>query len=257
MKNSLIGLLLTFQFFTSIPVRKQLTMNRQTVTSMYAVMPVIGVLMGCTNLLIVTLNESYFHFSILFIAIILVIANIVMTGGLHLDGWIDLGDAFFSYQDQKRRLEILEDSRVGAFGAISLVVLLLLKVAFFYELFNRGLVNQLVYFVVIPFLGRLSILIYFLTMKNVKQTGLAAYFKSQVNDKQVWIAIVLYTVILVAVFTYFSLPLVFLLFLSMIVVVAIYRIWTIKNFGGMTGDLMGALYEGMELILWGILLLFI
>lgn len=257
MKNSLIGLLLTFQFFTSIPVRKQLTMDRQTVTSMYALMPVMGVLMGCTNLLIVYLNGSYFHFSPLFLAIILVVANIVMTGGLHLDGWIDLGDAFFSYQDQKRRLEILEDSRVGAFGAICLVVLLLLKVAFLYELFNRDLENHLVYFVVIPFLGRISILIYFLTMKNVKQTGLAAYFKSQVINKHVWTAIVIYTILLVAIFTYFSMPLVFILYLSMIGVIAIYRIWTLKNFGGMTGDLMGALYEGMELILWGILLLFI
>ncbi|SOC20970.1 cobalamin-5'-phosphate synthase [Ureibacillus xyleni] len=255
MKNSLIGLLLAFQFFTSIPVRKQLPMNRQTVTSMYFLMPVIGVLMGGTSVLIVILNESYFQFSGLFLAIILVVANIVMTGGLHLDGWIDLGDAFFSYQDQKRRLEILDDSRVGAFGAICLVVLLLLKVAFLYEFFLRAVENHLIYFVVIPFISRLSILIYFLTMKNVKQTGLAAYFKSQVNHKQVWFGICLYSIFLV--FTSTSMSNIFLLFFSMIVVVFFYRYWTLKNFGGMTGDLMGALYEGVELVLWGILLLFI
>ncbi|RUL57012.1 adenosylcobinamide-GDP ribazoletransferase [Lysinibacillus antri] len=257
MKSGLIGLLLTFQFFTSIPVRKQLPMNRQTVTAMYTLMPVIGLLMGLTIAFILFLNDHYFQFSTLFLAIMIVIANIVMTGGLHLDGWIDMGDAYFSYQDQKRRLEILEDSRVGAFGAISLVVLLILKIAFIFELLNSGKKELVIYLVVVPILCRLSMLLYFLTMESVKQKGLAAYFKSQVIHKKVWQAVIIYSMILLAALLYFSMPYLFILFGSMVGIVFLYRIWTKNHFGGMTGDLLGALYEGMELCLWGILLLFI
>ncbi len=50
-----------------------------------------------------------------------------LTGGLHLDGWMDVADGFGSYRSRERTLEIMKDSRVGAMGVIAAILLLLLK----------------------------------------------------------------------------------------------------------------------------------
>lgn len=257
MKNLSIGLLLSFQFFSSMPIRKQLPMNNKTVTAMFQTIPIVSVLMGLTIAFLFYINEQFFQFSPLLIAILIVVANIVMTGGLHLDGWIDLSDAYFSYQDQQRRLDILSDSRVGAFGAIGLVVMILLKVAFIYEAISSD-VNHLVYFfIAIPVMCRIAMVLYLLSTDCVKQSGLAYYFKSQVRINHLWMAISLYALLIVVGAFYLENMTFIILFVSMLVFVFIYRKWTMKNFGGMTGDLIGALYEGTELLLWAMLLLFI
>lgn len=257
MKNHLTGLLLAFQFFTSVPVQKQLPMNKHTVTAMYTMMPFVSLFMGCTIILITILNEYYFQFSSLLLAILIVVANIVMTGGLHLDGWIDMGDAYFSYQDRARRLEILEDSRVGAFGAISLLILILLKIGFLFEIVNQTFDDDWLFFLLIPFFSRIALLMYFITTANVKKKGLAAYFKTQIIHKKVWVSIILYSIVIFSTAFYFENVLILFLYVLMIGFVLLYRKWTIRQFGGMTGDLLGALYEGTELMLWGMLLLFI
>ena len=48
-------------------------------------------------------------FSPLAAAFFVWLALIVLTGGIHLDGWMDASDAFFSYRDKQKRLEIMKD----------------------------------------------------------------------------------------------------------------------------------------------------
>lgn len=55
-------------------------------------------------------------------ALFAVVALIVATGGLHEDGLSDLADGIWGGADPTRRLEIMSDSRIGAFGAIALIV---------------------------------------------------------------------------------------------------------------------------------------
>ncbi len=57
-----------------------------------------------------------------------VVAWAALTGGLHLDGVADCGDGLLAAVPRARRLEILRDPRLGGFGAITLILLLLLKV---------------------------------------------------------------------------------------------------------------------------------
>ncbi len=60
-------------------------------------------------------------------ALFLVVLLVVLTGGLHLDGWMDTADGLLGGRDRERALAIMKDSRVGAFGVLALVLLLLLK----------------------------------------------------------------------------------------------------------------------------------
>jgi adenosylcobinamide-GDP ribazoletransferase len=63
------------------------------------------------------------------IAVVISVAvGVLMTGAFHEDGWADFCDAFGGYNNRARTLEIMTDSRIGSYGAIGLVLLLLLKV---------------------------------------------------------------------------------------------------------------------------------
>jgi len=62
-------------------------------------------------------------------AVLVVVLWAVLTGALHLDGLADCGDGLLPPVSRERRLEIMRDPRVGAFGVTALVLVLLLKSA--------------------------------------------------------------------------------------------------------------------------------
>lgn len=71
-------------------------------------------------------------------AVLLVALGAWLTKGLHLDGLADLLDGLGGGQDPERRLAIMKDSAIGAFGVIGLVLLLVLKVACLASLLANG-----------------------------------------------------------------------------------------------------------------------
>lgn len=62
-------------------------------------------------------------------AVFCTIATVLMTGGFHEDGLADVADGLGGSYDRERALDIMKDSRVGAFGAMALVLALLAKVS--------------------------------------------------------------------------------------------------------------------------------
>jgi adenosylcobinamide-GDP ribazoletransferase len=67
-----------------------------------------------------------------------VFLTVLITGGIHLDGFCDTCDARASWGDKERKLEILSDSHIGAFAAIKLGVYLVLYTAFLSELYGTS-----------------------------------------------------------------------------------------------------------------------
>ncbi|MGZ0655154.1 adenosylcobinamide-GDP ribazoletransferase [Coraliomargarita sp. W4R53] len=59
------------------------------------------------------------------LAIVGLFASVCLTRGLHLDGVADCADGFWGGHEPKRRLEIMKDSSIGAFGVVALVLVLL------------------------------------------------------------------------------------------------------------------------------------
>lgn len=255
MKNAGTGFLLAWQFFSFVPIKKQLDMNNKTVTWMYVSLPLVGLIMGAMLSGGLYILLTYTEVSNGLLAILLVVGMIIFTGGLHLDGFIDMCDAFFSYGDQKKRLQVLDDPRTGAFGVLGVVVLILLKLGFIYEVLTQGQQEIAVFVAVIPFLARIGMLGYFVSMHTSKQTGLAAYFKGQVIAKQLVFTSLLMLFIVSAAAIYLGLLSFFFLIAVMGVSVFLYRKWSNRHFGGMSGDLLGALGEILEVVLWLTLLL--
>lgn len=252
MKQIITGYLLALQFFTALPIKKSFDMTNRSATIMYSAIPLVGLGMGGLLAGFLTLNDIYFELSPLFTAILLVVLHFTMTGGLHMDGVVDTGDAYFSYRDQKKRLEILDDPRIGAFGAMTLVLFVLLKVGVLYELLLRGL--PLLFVIIIPFIARQAVLIVFVTTNVAKETGIASYFKKTVNERMLIWSIIIYFVALIAITFVYQQWIVLVLCAALLVFTAVYRAWAKRNFGGISGDLLGAIFEGAELFLWFVLL---
>lgn len=91
--------------------------------------PVVGVLIG----LVVggVWAGASGAWPVIVAAAIAVAADALLTGGLHLDGLADTGDGLLPALTPERRLAVMSDPTVGAFGAVALVVVLLLRFAAF------------------------------------------------------------------------------------------------------------------------------
>src|SRR5699024_7608439 len=67
------------------------------------------------------------RFNIEISAFLTLAALIILTGGLHMDGLSDMLDGFLSNRDVEKTLNIMKDSRIGVFGVIGLILLILGK----------------------------------------------------------------------------------------------------------------------------------
>ena len=88
--------------------------------------PLIGILIGCFQSFS-WLLLSYFNWPNISVALISIAINIGITGGLHIDGLMDTADGIGA--GPSNRIEAMKDSRVGAIGVQTLVIILMLQIA--------------------------------------------------------------------------------------------------------------------------------
>ncbi len=114
-------------FLTVFRVRAQRPPTIQEVGSSAWAFPLVGAVIGLILVVAWHLLSGYLPVHVL--AVLVLTLWIVLTGGLHLDGWADCCDALAASVPPERRLAILKDSRLGTFGAVGLVLLLGVKAA--------------------------------------------------------------------------------------------------------------------------------
>ena len=119
------GLAFAISFLTVLPIRTAAPQPNE-LSRAAAWFQLVGLSLG------MVLSLAYWLLSKIFapaLAAALTVALwAALTGGLHLDGLADCGDGLLSVASPERRLEIMRDPRLGAFGVISLVLFLILKV---------------------------------------------------------------------------------------------------------------------------------
>ncbi len=129
--------LLAIQFFTRIPVTGRLAAwvgySPEMLRASAAHFPGVGVLIGAlvavlTAVLLVFLPQAS-PVSPLVAAVLGTVFSVMLTGAFHEDGLADIADGLGGSQNRERALEIMKDSRVGAFGAIAVALVLLVKVS--------------------------------------------------------------------------------------------------------------------------------
>jgi len=136
MLNFIREFLLAVQFFTRIPITGALAewvgfspaMLRASAAHFPAVGMLVGVVAAAVYALLLALLPDT-GFAALVAAVLSTVVTVLMTGGFHEDGLADVADGLGGSYDRHRALDIMKDSRVGAFGAMALVLALLAKVA--------------------------------------------------------------------------------------------------------------------------------
>lgn len=196
-----------------------------------------GILWGLAYLL------SLIHANGLISAAILTVAWLVVTGGLHMDGLMDTADGIFSHRSPERMLEIMTDSRVGNFGALSGVCLLLLK---FVGLCSVSCMALSAVLVLTPALARLM---------EVYAIGCFPYLRTQGRGK-VWhdsthcpgdlLRAALLPAAAIVAFVASGNWIASLLCLVSVLCGAIASHWISLRLGGHTGDTYGAVVELVE-----------
>lgn len=203
--------------------------------------PVVGLIIGVLLYLFDTVSGIFWPPAIVAVCDVVFLA--VLTGALHLDGVADAADGLFSHRPPEKALEIMKDSRVGAMGLVSIVCLLTLKGAGLAGIIEQ---DRWLALVIIPAYARAGILfgIRFLPYGR-PQGGIGTdFFKSPLP---------------LSSFGWLLLPLVLSLGLGLrALIINVMFVFTVssmlmfykRKLGCITGDMMGAMVEITEMILF-------
>lgn len=228
------------QFLTQIPPIIQRPFSEQELGRAVGYYPLVGLLLG---IILVTANSLLALFvPPLVRAALLLTIWIMMSGALHLDGFLDACDGILGGFTPVKRLEIMRDERVGAFGLAGGVLLLLLKFTSI-----EALTNPNAALILIPTLSRWGMSVAVTLYPYVRPQGLGRAIKDNAGWKQLLLASVIAG--LTAWFTFEWSGLVVMLIAA--VIVAITAAFILRRIPGLTGDIYGALNELVE----GVLLL--
>jgi adenosylcobinamide-GDP ribazoletransferase len=118
-------LLTAVQFLTRLPVPSG-PYNQDSLARAVKFFPVVGLLIGSGSLLLYGLLAP--HLPLTIVAMLVVVYLVAITGCLHEDGLADSVDGFGGGWECERVLAIMRDSRIGTYGAVSLILSLLARV---------------------------------------------------------------------------------------------------------------------------------
>jgi adenosylcobinamide-GDP ribazoletransferase len=210
--------------------------------------PLVGALIGALAACAGWLAGLFFDRTVQAVLAVIVLA--VVTSGLHLDGLSDTFDAVMSWRTRERKLEIMKDSRIGAMGAIALIVVLLLKTALLATANSPTPVWLMLIFA--PAVGRWLDLYGIYFFPAAAEGGLGANYRKHTRSADFVFATlsVLLLIAAAALFTGDALlaaRMSIALLLAFAVAAWIFTRWT-RSLGGLTGDTYGALCEIGEVV---------
>ena len=232
------ALLAAIGFLTRLPLGRSLSFAPEELGRALYFFPLVGALLGV--LLLAAERALHGAFSPELIALLLTALLAALTGGLHLDGLADVCDGLAGGRgDRARTLEIMRDSRIGALGAVALVLLLLAKV-----LATRDalLLGPGCAWLVYPVVARAAVVPLIVWLPYARASGLGSAFHDHGKLAHVLSAACL-TGALVAVLG----PRIAAAALVALAVAGLVGLGLRRRLGGLTGDVYGAAIELGEL----------
>lgn len=161
---------------------------------------------------------------------------LLISGGFHVDGFMDTMDAFRSYQSRERKLEILKDSHIGAFSVIMLCLCGLLYIGAFSEIQNQRTLS------IVGagfFLSRALSALSALTFPTAKKEGSLYFVRSSAQKKIVIGTLILQSAACMIFMLWRSLIDGAMIALAAFIALGYYYYRSKKEFGGISGDTAG------------------
>ncbi|MGC8487355.1 MAG: adenosylcobinamide-GDP ribazoletransferase [Clostridia bacterium] len=233
---------LAIQFLTVVPVRLSAgDVQAGDLAASTRYYPFVGLALGGLLWVMARLMSTW---TPLLRAALMVSVYTVLTGALHLDGLMDTMDAIGSRKPAREALGIMKDSRVGAIGALSGLMVVLIKVG---ALSTAAMSWPLM--VIVPAVSRLAMIGALATAPPAAREGdtLAGRYAGSVSRTVVVVwALVLVAGLWVAGVGWAGTVLV----AAGLLVAALASTLLTRRFGGMTGDTYGAVNELAEVVGW-------
>lgn len=165
-------------------------------------------------------------------------AWVLLTGGLHLDGWGDCCDGLLCALPRERRLEIMKDPHAGNFAVTGLAMLLLVKFAVLAVL---PPVTAVLALLLAPVTARWAVVVAAKFWPNARPGGMGATFRAGLGPVQLAAA----TLTCGALVIWSGLPGLLALGGALFALLLVVRL-AMAQLGGLTGDVYGAIIEGAE-----------
>lgn len=174
---------------------------------------------------------------------------LLVTGGFHVDGFMDTMDAFHSYQPKEKKLEILKDAHIGAFAVIMLVLYGMLYMGAFSEVKSERILS-----IVCSgfFLSRCLSGISVVSFPLAKKEGMLTYFAESSQKNVVRAILGLQMAGCIGVMLYRAFPEGIFAVITVGVVFGYYYRRCKKEFGGITGDTAGYFVVICEICMMGV-----
>ncbi|WP_234410373.1 adenosylcobinamide-GDP ribazoletransferase [Caldalkalibacillus mannanilyticus] len=233
------GFILSIQFLTSIPFPFAVPWNQQTMRWALGHFSTVGLVIGAILTALYLLLPGLIPTWLLGLA--LLSGWLMLTGGLHVDGLMDIADAIGSNAPLEKKWEIMKDPHVGSFGMIALFLVLGWKLGLLVALIEITHVLPIL-LLFIPVLARFGTLLLLYWMPLAKQQGLAWEWKKGLSIHGMILSLVPLVVLVLISPSIFA-----LLFLSYGIYLLGYALWIMYHLKGLNGDVLGASIEGGEL----------
>lgn len=234
MKKLYKGFIMALSMFTILPT-PYIEWDDDGVKNMMKFYPIIGLIVGgIWSLVYYVMN--LLDCSIILNTVITMIIPFIITGMIHLDGFMDVCDAILSRRDKEEKLRILKDSTTGAFAVVSLVMLFFLQFGSVYSVIEKRIPSYVL--ILIPIASRSIVSYFLLSISTIKESSLGTYFKKGTGslDKLLMILALIITIIIsITLLKYKGILMIIFIFIA----VSLSVLKCIKEFGGISGDVAG------------------
>lgn len=237
---------LALSFFTRLPVPKSMQYSEALLNQANRYFSLVGLVIG----LLLVLSYSLFSaFLPLTSAILLTMTiSLLLTGAFHEDGLADMADGIGGAFTVKKRLTIMKDSRIGTYGAVTLLMALVLKFTLLVELAKQDGNHLLLAIVLGAGLSRavagslISAMPYVSDSEQSKSKPLA---QAQSSTELLTLLVIGATPLI-----FYSGSAIFFILIVLITFRWIFKKWLMAKIGGFTGDCLGAAQQIAELLIY-------
>ena len=222
------------EFLTRVRFSKRTDWRDEDFSHSVPYFPLVGLVIGS---LLAAVNYGLFYIETpLFLRVtLLLLAEIIITGGLMYDGFMDTADGVFSARSRERMLEIMKDSHVGSNAVLAIIILLLLKIAAYLELSGETLTWVLLTMSVAT---RTFMVVFIVNFPYARKEGIGHMFTKYAKSFYTYIAFAVCAGIIAAC------GLQYLAVAGICFTVTLIIAQYLKTqLGGLTGDTYGALTE--------------
>jgi cobalamin 5'-phosphate synthase/cobalamin synthase len=234
-----MAFLLALQFLTIIPIRVSVQITPRLMARAMAWFPIIGLMLGAVLALVDLGLRMILPPSVGAAALLAV--WVALTGALHLDGFLDCCDGLLVAKSPEKRLEVLRDTRVGAFAVVGAICLLLLK---FVALLELGPDWRTAALLVAPVLSRTAMVYAAWAYPYARPgPGLGQLFRERLTWRETLIAAVIAVIAAGLTLGWIGLGTGLVTWLMTVTIAW----WVRRRIPGLTGDVYGAINELVEL----------